>query len=144
MDRTGVPVRSVHRSRFLLSMSGRYGHALYADRPAATLGDPPRTVGVDATAWEVLDAVADGDRDRTSDDVAVVDHDARCVGVVRLADLVRALAESRGEEAAGLNPLTRLPGSDAITGEVERRIAGGCEVIARGELGGGAGGAGRI
>jgi len=125
VDRTGVPVRSVHRSRFLLSMSGRYGHALYADRPAAKLGDPPRTVGVDATAWEVLDVVAVGDRDRTSDDVAVVDRNGRCVGVVRLADLVRALAESRVEEAAGLNPLTRLPGSDAITEEVDRRIAEG-------------------
>ncbi|MET9903028.1 GGDEF domain-containing protein [Streptomyces sp. NPDC006446] len=122
---SGIPVRSVHRSRFLLSMSGRYGHALYADRPAARLGDPPRTVGVDATAWEVLDVVADGDRDRTSDDVAVVDRYGRCVGVVRLADLVRALSENRVEEAAGLNPLTRLPGSDAITREVDRRIADG-------------------
>ncbi|MGI5453040.1 GGDEF domain-containing protein [Streptomyces sp. CA-249302] len=118
----GAPIRSVHRSRFLLSMSGPYGHALYADRPAAKLGDPPRTVGVDATAWEVLDVVAVGDSDRTSDDVAVVDRYGRCVGVVRLADLVRALAESRVEEAAGLNPLTRLPGSDAITAEVDRRI----------------------
>ena len=125
VDMYGVPVRSVHRSRFLLSMSGRYGHALYADRPAAKLGDPPRTVGVDATAWEVLDVVADGGRNRTSDDVAVVDRYGRCVGVVRLADLVRALAENRVEEAAGLNPLTRLPGSDAITGEVDRRIADG-------------------
>ncbi|MEU1405261.1 GGDEF domain-containing protein [Streptomyces sp. NPDC005728] len=125
VDQSGVPVRSVHRSRFLLSMSGRYGHALYADRPAFKLGDAPRTVGVDATAWEVLDVVAIGGRDRTSDDVAVVDHRGRCVGVVRLADLVRALAETRVEEAAGLNPLTRLPGSDAITSEVDRRIADG-------------------
>ncbi|MEU1417686.1 GGDEF domain-containing protein [Streptomyces sp. NPDC049097] len=125
VDRAGIPVRSVHRSRFLLSMSGRYGHALYADRPAVKLGDPPRTVGIDATAWEVLDVVADGGRDRTSDDVTVVDRAGRCVGVVRLADLVRTLAESRVEEAAGLNPLTRLPGSDAITGEVDRRIADG-------------------
>ncbi|GAA2203356.1 GGDEF domain-containing protein [Streptomyces bangladeshensis] len=125
VDPAGRPVRSVHRSRFLLSMSGRYGHALYADRPALKLGDVPRTVGVDATAWEVLDVVAVGDRDRTSDDVAVVDEHGRCVGVVRLADLVRALAESRVEEAAGLNPLTRLPGSDAIVSEVDRRISDG-------------------
>ncbi|MGV9354288.1 EAL domain-containing protein [Streptomyces misionensis] len=125
VDQAGRPVRSLHRSRFLLSMSGRYGHALYADRPAARLADVPRTVGADATAWEVLDVVAIGGRDRTSDDVAVVDAHERCVGVVRLADLVRALAESRVEEAAGLNPLTRLPGSDAITGEVDRRIAQG-------------------
>ncbi|MEU7056715.1 GGDEF domain-containing protein [Streptomyces sp. NPDC046197] len=125
VDQYGIPVRSVHRSRFLLSMSGRYGHALYADRPAAKLGDPPRTVCIGATAWEVLDVVAVGARDRTSDDVAVVDQRGRCVGVVRLADLVRALAESRVEEAAALNPLTRLPGSDMITGEVDRRIAAG-------------------
>jgi diguanylate cyclase (GGDEF)-like protein len=125
VDQAGRPVRSVHRSRFLLSMSGRYGHALYADRPAFKLGDAPRTVGVDATAWEVLDVVAVGGRDRTSDDVAVVDRHGRWVGVVRLADLVRALAESRVEEAAGLNPLTRLPGSDAITSEVDRWIADG-------------------
>ncbi|MER6386405.1 GGDEF domain-containing protein [Streptomyces sp. NPDC001250] len=125
VDQTGRPVRSVHRSRFLLSMSARYGHALYADRPAFKLGDAPRTVGADATAWEVLDVVAIGGRDRTSDDVAVVDRHGRCVGVVRLADLVRALAESRVEEAAGLNPLTRLPGSDTITSEVDQWIADG-------------------
>ncbi|MFD0313645.1 EAL domain-containing protein [Streptomyces flavalbus] len=125
VDRAGVPVRSVHRSRFLLSMSGRYGHALYADRPAVKLGDPPRTVGIGATAWEVLDVVAVGERDRASDDVAVVDEYGRCLGVVRLADLLRALADSRVEEAAGLNPLTRLPGSDAITAEVDRWLADG-------------------
>ncbi|MEU7427151.1 GGDEF domain-containing protein [Streptomyces sp. NPDC040750] len=125
VDQVGRPVRSVHRSRFLLSMSGPYGHALYADRPARKLGDVPRTVGIHATAWEVLDVVAVGGSDRTSDDVAVVDEHGRCVGTVRLADLVRALAESRVEEAAGLNPLTRLPGSDAITGEMDRWIAGG-------------------
>ncbi|EYT78617.1 hypothetical protein CF54_36115 [Streptomyces sp. Tu 6176] len=125
VDGHGVPLRSVHRSRFLLMMSGRYGHALYADRPAARLGDPPRTVDVEATAWEVLDMIARGTQERTSDDVAVVDRRGRCVGVVRPADLVRALAESRVEEAAGLNPLTRLPGSDAITSEVDRRIRSG-------------------
>jgi CBS domain-containing protein len=82
-------------------------------------------VGVDATAWEVLCVGAVEDRDRTSDDVDVVDRSGRCVGVVRLADLVRALAESRVEEVAGLDPLTRLPGSDAITPELDRRIGDG-------------------
>ncbi|MEV0604593.1 EAL domain-containing protein [Streptomyces sp. NPDC050315] len=125
VDADGVPVRAVDRDRFLLSLSGRYGHALYADRPALRLGDRPRTVGAGATAWEVLDVIADGDRDRTGDDVAVVDEQGRCIGVVHLADILRALAESRVEEAARLNPLTRLPGSDAVNGEVDRRIAQG-------------------
>ncbi|QKW05411.1 GGDEF domain-containing protein [Streptomyces sp. NA04227] len=125
VDEYGRPVRSVRRDRFLLSLSGRYGHALYADRPAVRLGDVPRTVGLDATAWEALDVVAGGEQSRTADDVAVVDGRGRCVGLVRLTDLVRALAESRVEEAAGLNPLTRLPGSDYVTQEVGRRIAEG-------------------
>ncbi|MFI6769074.1 EAL domain-containing protein [Streptomyces sp. NPDC050355] len=125
VDTDGVPVRAIDRDRFLLSLSGRYGHALYADRPALRLADRPRTVGADATAWQVLDVIAEGDRDRTGDDVAVVDERGRCMGVVHLADIVRALAESRVEEAARLNPLTRLPGSDEVNGEVDRRIAEG-------------------
>ncbi|MFP3989963.1 EAL domain-containing protein [Streptomyces sp. E11-3] len=125
VDAGGRPVRAVDRDRFLLPLSGRYGHALYADRPAVRLADAPRTVGADATAWEVLDVVADGAPRRSGDDVAVLDPDGRCVGVVRLADVVRALSESRVEEAAGLNPLTRLPGSDAVTREVDRWIGQG-------------------
>ncbi|MFI1203587.1 EAL domain-containing protein [Streptomyces sp. NPDC020883] len=127
VDAEGVPVRAIDRDRFLLSLSGRYGHALYADRPALRLADRPRTVGVDATAWQVLDMIADGERDRTGDDVAVVDEHGRCIGVVHLADILRALAESRVEEAARLNPLTRLPGSDAVNAEVDRRVAEGRE-----------------
>ncbi|TJZ43992.1 EAL domain-containing protein [Streptomyces piniterrae] len=125
VDTDGVPVRAIDRDRFLLSLSGRYGHALYADRPALRLADRPRTVGADATAWQVLDVIAEGDRDRAGDDVAVVDERGRCIGVVHLADILRALAESRVEEAARLNPLTRLPGSDAVNGEVDRRISEG-------------------
>ncbi|ANZ20096.1 EAL domain-containing protein [Streptomyces noursei] len=127
VDADGVPVRAIDRDRFLLSLSGRYGHALYADRPALRLADRPRTVGADATAWQVLDMIADGERDRTGDDVAVVDERGRCIGVVHLADILRALAESRVEEAARLNPLTRLPGSDAVNGEVDRRVGEGRE-----------------
>ncbi|MCQ4083544.1 GGDEF domain-containing protein [Streptomyces sp. RB6PN25] len=125
VDDDGIPVRTIDRDRFLLSLSGRYGHALHADRPALRLGDLPRTIAVGATAWEVLDVVAADSTRRTGDDVVVVDPFGRCVGVVRLADIVRSLAESRVEEAASLNPLTRLPGSDAVNSEVERRIQEG-------------------
>ncbi len=109
VDPDGVPVRAVDRDRFLLAMSGRYGHALYADRPAVRLADRPRTVRVGATAWEVLDVVAAGDSSRTADDVAVVDEAGRCVGVVRLAEVIRALADSRMDDAPGLDRLTRTP-----------------------------------
>ena len=109
VDPDGVPVRAVDRNRFLRAMSGRYGSAPYADRPAVRLADRPRTVRLTATAWDVLDVVAADGRDRTADDVAVVDEAGRCVGVVRLAEVVRALAAGRFEDASGLNPLTRMP-----------------------------------
>lgn len=125
VDDDGAPVRTVDRARFLLSLSGRYGHALHAERPAFRLADSPRTVRTGTTAWEALDLVASDERSRTGDDVAVVDAAGRCVGVVHLADIVRALAETRVEEAAELNPLTRLPGTDAIGTEVQRRITQG-------------------
>lgn len=125
VDDDGAPVRTVDRARFLLSLSGRYGHALHAERPAVRLADSPRTVRTGTTAWEALDLVASDERSRTGDDVAVVDAAGRCVGIVHLADIVRALAETRVEEAAELNPLTRLPGSDAIAAEVRRRITQG-------------------
>ncbi|MFH0241214.1 hypothetical protein ACGRHY_01960 [Streptomyces sp. HK10] len=85
-------------------MSGRYGHALSAGRPAVR-----PVVRVGATAWEVLDVVASGDSGRTAGDVAVVDEAGRCVGVVRLAEVVGALADSRMEDAPGLERLTRMP-----------------------------------
>lgn len=125
VDDDGLPVGAVDRDRFLLSLSGRYGHALYADRPAVRLADLPRTVGTGATAWEVLGLVAADEPERAGDDIVVVDDAGRCAGVVRLADIVRALAERRVEEAVRLNPLTRLPGSDIINAETDRRIADG-------------------
>ncbi|MGY1502340.1 hypothetical protein ACW4TU_38130 [Streptomyces sp. QTS52] len=52
-----------------------------------------------------------GDPPRT-----VVTRYRRCVDLARLVDLVRALTASRSEGVAGLDPLTRLPGSGATTG----------------------------
>ncbi|MFI6100133.1 diguanylate cyclase domain-containing protein [Lentzea sp. NPDC051213] len=47
------------------------------------------------------------------------------MGVVRVADVVRGVAELKVEQAAALSPLTRLPGSDALSREVDRRIGVG-------------------
>jgi GGDEF domain-containing protein len=52
---------------------------------------------------------------------------------VRVTDVVRGIAEMKVEEAAALNPLTRLPGSDHVGQEIERRIVAG-EIFAVGWL----------
>ena len=57
----------------------------------------------------------------TSGFPAVVDAAFRCLGVVQAADLVRAIADSKVQEAASLNPLTRLPGRRTIATMVARK-----------------------
>ncbi|MEU4767252.1 GGDEF domain-containing protein [Actinosynnema sp. NPDC023794] len=133
VDDEGRPRWTVDRNRFLLAVTGPFGHALHAKREAARLADRPKLIGADSSALELLDVVAHANRERTNDDLVVVDDDDRCLGVVRVADVVRGVAEMKVEQAAALSPLTRLPGSDSIAREVDRRIFSG-ELFAVGWL----------
>lgn len=125
VDRESRPRWTLDRNRFLLAVTGPYGHALHAKRDAARLADKPHLVRTDATALELLDTLAGVERNRINDDVVVVDEAYRCLGVVRVTDVVRGIAEMKVEEAAALNPLTRLPGSDHVGQGIDRRIAAG-------------------
>ncbi len=127
VDTDGRPQLSVNRNRFLLAVTGPYGHALYADKPASRLGDKPQLVTTATTAVEALDLVAQSGLDQFHDDAVVVDEAGRCLGVVPAGALIRGMAELKVEEAAALNPLTRLPGSDSLAPEVGRRIDRGEE-----------------
>ncbi|WP_018680680.1 bifunctional diguanylate cyclase/phosphodiesterase [Actinokineospora enzanensis] len=122
VDAEGRPVVSLLRSRFLLAVTGLYGHALNAKKPAVRHGDMVRAIRADATCLQLLDLVGDVDWDRQGDEVVVVDADRVCVGVARLSEVVRGIAEAKIEQAAALNPLTRLPGSEAVDREIDRRI----------------------
>lgn len=125
VDEDGKPRWSIDRTRFLLAVTGPFGHALHAHRPAERLADPPHVIRNSASALEVLDMVSDGPTGRASDDVVVIDESGRCQGVVLVHELVRGMAEAKVEQAAALNPLTRLPGSDAVARDVDRRISAG-------------------
>ncbi|WP_236789870.1 GGDEF domain-containing protein [Amycolatopsis sp. GM8] len=129
VDPDNRPVWSIDRARFLLDLTGPFGHALHANRPAARLADPPRTIRSGAGALELLDLVTDAALDRTGDDVIVVDAQGRCLGVVLVHELIRAVAEMKIEEAAALNPLTRLPGSDAVARTVDQRLESGHPLV---------------
>ncbi|AXB48280.1 diguanylate cyclase [Amycolatopsis albispora] len=123
VDERERPLWSVDRARFLLAFTGPYGHALHAKRSADRLADTPHTIDVEASALELLDVVADADWDRTGDDVVVVDRRGRCLGVVQVTEVVRGVAEAKVEEATALSPLTRLPGTDTVARDIDRRIA---------------------
>ncbi|WHT22237.1 GGDEF domain-containing protein [Crossiella sp. CA-258035] len=125
VDEDEHPQWTIDRNRFLLAVTGPYGHALHAKRPASRLADEPRAVGTDATAMEALNLMSGGSSDRMYDDLVVLDEGGHCLGVVRLSDLFRGMAEMKVAHAAALNPLTRLPGSDAIARDLSQRIATG-------------------
>jgi diguanylate cyclase (GGDEF)-like protein len=57
--------------------------------------------------------------------VVVTDESGRCVGIVRVTEVIRGVADMKVEQAVALNPLTRLPGTDAVAREVDRRIQDG-------------------
>lgn len=122
VDEHQRPQWSVDRNRFLLAVTGPYGHALHAQRPASRLADEPRVVTTATTAMEALGLVTGSDQYRMYDDAIIIDESGRCLGTVRAGHLIRGMAELKVQEAAALNPLTRLPGSDAIARDVARRI----------------------
>lgn len=91
VDEYQRPRGSLDRSRFLLSFAARYGHALHGSKPAQRLADPPRTVPKSTPAVAAMQA-AGRDSGRVYDDLVVTDELNRCLGIVRVSDLIRQVA----------------------------------------------------
>ncbi|GAA3414467.1 hypothetical protein GCM10018952_35090 [Streptosporangium vulgare] len=91
VDEYQRPRGSLDRSRFLLSIAGRFGHALHGRKAAGRLADPARTVPKTTPAIAAMQ-VAGRDAERVYDDLVVTDEVGRCMGVVRVADLIRQVA----------------------------------------------------
>ncbi|MGH4025605.1 MAG: EAL domain-containing protein [Pseudonocardiaceae bacterium] len=123
LDFDDKPCYTLDRNRFLLAVSGAYGHALHARRDAARLGDPPRVLAAGSSAITALELVRSSEPHRMYDDIVVIGPTGRCEGVVRIGDVVRGVAEMNVEQAAALHPLTRLPGSDMVAELVDRKVA---------------------
>ncbi len=123
LDDHDKPCYTLDRNRFLLAVSGAYGHALHARREAARLGDSPRVLGSGCSAMSALELVRSSEAQRMYDDIVVIGGGGRCAGVVRIGDVVRGVAEMNAEQAAALHPLTRLPGSDMVAELVDRKVA---------------------
>ncbi|GAA0375068.1 hypothetical protein GCM10009530_27010 [Microbispora corallina] len=94
VDEYQRPQGSIDRSRFLLFMAGAYGHALHAKKPAGRLADQAKVVAKTTPAIAAMQ-VAGRDNARVYDDLVVVDEVGRCMGVVRVGDLIRHVAELR-------------------------------------------------
>ena len=123
VDAEGRPRCTLERNRFLLAVSGAYGHALYSRREAARLGDEPRVLGPRSSALAALELVRSSVSSRRYDDIVVVDADGRCAGQVCIGDVIQGMARLTIEQGAALHPLTQLPGSDLVAQLVDRKVA---------------------
>ncbi|MCW2718410.1 EAL domain-containing protein [Pseudonocardia sp.] len=85
----GRPEGFLDRNRFMLTISGPFGRALYANRPAHALAEPPRTTTPDTDVRSALARCLSGDRTRSYDDLVLIDATGACTGVVHVADLLQ-------------------------------------------------------
>ncbi len=123
LDDDGRPCYTLDRNRFLLEVSGPFGHALYARRQATVLGDKPRVLESGASALAALEFVRSSVAHRRYDDIVVLDSGGRCVGAVCIGDVIQGVAKMNLEQAQALHPLTRLPGSEMVAHVVDRKVA---------------------
>lgn len=100
VDEGRHPLLALNRDRFMLAITGPFGHALHARRPAAGLAERPRTLHLQASLTEAVDLVADSPAAHIHDDIVLTDHDGRCQGVLRVQDLVRDLAQRQDRPPA--------------------------------------------
>ncbi|MEU7914215.1 EAL domain-containing protein [Microbispora bryophytorum] len=98
VDEYQRPQGSIDRSRFLLFMAGAYGHALHAKKSAARLADTAKIVAKTTPVIAAMQ-VAGQDHARVYDDLVVVDEVGRCMGVVRVGDLLRHAAALQAQPA---------------------------------------------
>lgn len=92
LDGNGRPTGFLDRNRFMLAISGPFGRALYADRPARSLAEAARTASIDCDVRSALEKCLAGDRTRSYDDLVLVDGSGSCVGVARVTDLLQEAA----------------------------------------------------
>ncbi|WP_369974539.1 EAL domain-containing protein [Nocardiopsis sp. FIRDI 009] len=93
IDHRDRPLGVIDRTRFLLSVTGRYGHALHAKRPSMRLAESPRTVPAWMSALAAL-RVAGQDNSRVYEDLIATNSYGQVVGVVHVSDLIQSLSRS--------------------------------------------------
>lgn len=97
LDGSGRPTGFLDRNRFMLAISGPFGRALYANRPAKALAEAPRTLPARTDVRTALQFCLSGDRERSYDDIVLLDDAGACTGIVRVTDL---LQEATGATSA--------------------------------------------
>ncbi|TQS40709.1 EAL domain-containing protein [Cryptosporangium phraense] len=122
IDEAGKVAGVIPRGTFMLAASGPFGHALHARRGVLQHAVRPKLMGPDTPVSDAIRMVTSRSRSRVYDDIVVADRTGRCVGIVRVADLLTAVQRNQVDVAISLDPLTELPSGKVVEDNVRRRV----------------------
>jgi diguanylate cyclase (GGDEF)-like protein len=122
LDEGGCVVGLIMRHRFLATIAGAFGYALYGDREIREIMDTqPLRVDANATI-EFVSRLATARPETSRYDLIVVERESLYLGVVTLYALLATTTELEIEHAAYASPLTGLPGNVVIEHEIRSAL----------------------
>ncbi|AFM40690.1 diguanylate cyclase (GGDEF) domain-containing protein [Desulfosporosinus acidiphilus SJ4] len=112
----------LHRDRLFAALGTRYGVPLYLERTVPILMDTNPLIVEDTTPLEVVSSLAMQRSDAQLYDGIIVANQRKPIGMVSVANLMKAMSERQIQLAQGANPLTGLPGNLRIDQEIRQHI----------------------
>jgi len=115
----------IQRDRFFAALGTRYGVTLYSERAVPILMDKNPLIVEDTTPLEVVSSLAMQRSDSQLYDGIIVANQHKPIGMVSVANLIKAMSERQIKLAQGANPLTGLPGNLRIDQEIRQHLEKG-------------------
>ncbi|MFZ5645744.1 MAG: GGDEF domain-containing protein [Bacillota bacterium] len=120
----GRPKGLVMKQHLYGHLSTQYGVALYSKRPVKIIMDRLPMIIENSTPVETASQAAMSREKEKIYDNIIVTRDGQYMGAVTVQNLMNSLTRIQLEFARGANPLTGLPGNNAIEEEINSRLSG--------------------
>lgn len=112
----------MQRDRLFAALGTRYGVTLYLERAIPILMNTNPLIVEDTTPLEVVSSVAMQRSGAQLYDGIIVANQHKPIGMVSVANLMKAISERQIQLAQGANPLTGLPGNLRIDREIRQNL----------------------
>lgn len=115
----------MQRDRLFAALGTRYGVTLYLERTVPILMDTNPLIVEDITPLEVVSSLAMQRSGAQLYDGIIVANQRKPIGMVSVANIIKAMSEKQIRLAQGANPLTGLPGNLRIDQEIRQHLERG-------------------
>ena len=115
----------MQRDRLFAALGTRYGVSLFLEKTVPIIMNSNPLIVEDTTPLEVVSSLAMQRPDAQLYDGIIVANQRKPVGMVSVANLIKAISERQIQLAQGANPLTGLPGNLSIDQEIRQHIERG-------------------